>query len=66
MGKTPAPMRGGASGAASGGGHGGAAQSEGLIFLSTSQRGNLLTAVDDIEAAIARLGERSTENLKAR
>jgi hypothetical protein len=59
MGKPPAPMRGGrASRAASGGEHGGAAQSQKLVFLNTSQRGKFLTAFNNIEAAIARLGER--------
>jgi hypothetical protein len=47
-----------ASRAASGGEHGGAAQSQKLVFLNTSQRGKFLTAFNNIEAAIARLGER--------
>ena len=35
-----------------------------LYFLSTSQRGYMLTARNNVEAAIAQLGERQTEDLK--
>jgi hypothetical protein len=35
-----------------------------LDFLRTSQRGHLLTARNNVEAAIAQLGERQTEDLK--
>jgi hypothetical protein len=52
-----------ASRAASRGEHGGPAQRV-FDFLNTSQRGDLLAALNNVEAAVAQLGEHQNEDLK--